>query len=141
MSDLGPEDASLDVREEPDGILRLEIHGELTEDRARVLVAALQRASEGGRDVLLLADVRRMGSFLAPARKVTADGVRSARIGAVAIIGPSFSLRVIATLIAKGVQMLTSQPYPQQFFEAEGEARAWLLARRDALRAGRRPGT
>ncbi|WP_437828657.1 hypothetical protein [Sorangium sp. So ce1153] len=55
------------------------------------------------------------------------------------LIGAAFSVRVIAMLAAKGVQLLTSRSYPVEFFDTEREARAWLLAQRDALRAGRRP--
>ncbi|XXX78204.1 STAS/SEC14 domain-containing protein [Sorangium sp. So ce134] len=141
MSELGPKDASPDAHEEPDGIVRLEIHGELTEDRARAVVRVFRRVAESGRDVLVLADASRMGPLPASTRKVVTEEMRSARIDSVAIIGAAFSLRVIGTLLAKGVQMVTGQPYTQQFFDTEGEARAWLLARRDALRAGRRPAT
>ncbi|XXX78206.1 STAS/SEC14 domain-containing protein [Sorangium sp. So ce134] len=139
MNDIGLKDASLDVREEPDGILRLTIHGELTADRWRAILVVLRRVAESGRDVLVLADARHMGPIPGPVRKVLADEVRNARIDAVALFGASFPVRTIVTLLAKGIHMLTGLPYPQQFFAAEAEARAWLLAQRDALRARRRP--
>ncbi|WP_437744184.1 STAS/SEC14 domain-containing protein [Sorangium sp. So ce302] len=141
MSDLGPNDASPDVRDEPDGIVRVAIHGEVTEDRARAVLGVIRRVAESGCDVLVLADVRHMGPVSAPVRKAVTEEMRGARVDAVAIIGASFSLRVVMTLLAKGVQMLTGRHYPQQFFDTEGEAHTWLLARRDALRAARRPGT
>ncbi|WP_437620102.1 hypothetical protein [Sorangium sp. So ce1151] len=65
--------------------------------------------------------------------------MRTARLDAVAILGAAFSARVIATLAAKGVQLLTSRSCPVEFFDTEREARAWLLAQRGALRATRRP--
>ncbi|WP_437620640.1 STAS/SEC14 domain-containing protein [Sorangium sp. So ce1151] len=139
MSDVGLENAYPEVREEPDGILRVEVHGDLTDDRARAVVGALRRVAESGREVLALADMRHTGAIPASARKVMAEELRTARPDAVAIIGAGFSLRVVVALLAKGVHMLTGQPYPQQFFGTEGEARAWLLAQRDALRARRRP--
>ncbi|MDC0680777.1 MULTISPECIES: STAS/SEC14 domain-containing protein [Sorangium] len=141
MSDLGLKDASSDVRDDPDGIVRVVIHGEVSEDRVRAVLGAIRRVAESGRDVLVLADARHMGPISASARKAVTEEVRSTRVDAVAMIGASFSMRVIVALLAKGVQMLTGQPYPQQFFDTEGEAHAWLLARRDALRAGRGPGT
>ncbi|WP_437318071.1 STAS/SEC14 domain-containing protein [Sorangium sp. So ce385] len=139
MSDLGPQDACLDVRDEPDGILRVALRGDLTDDRARAVIGVLRRAAESGRDVLVLADVRHTGSIPASARKVSSEEMRTARVDAVAIVGASFSQRVVVTLLAKGVHILTGQLYPQQFFDTEGEARAWLLAQRGALRARRRP--
>ncbi|AGP33862.1 hypothetical protein BE04_39825 [Sorangium cellulosum] len=138
MSDLGLKDASSGVHEEPDGILRVAVHGELTEDRARAIIGALRRVAESGGDVLVLVDARRMGPVPPPARKALTDEVRTARLDAIALVGASFSVRVIVALLAKGIQMLTGRPYPQQFFATEDEGRAWLLAQRDALRAGRR---
>ncbi|WP_437611016.1 STAS/SEC14 domain-containing protein [Sorangium sp. So ce834] len=139
VSDLGLKDACLDVRDEPDGILRVAVHGDLTDDRARAVIGVLRRAAHDGRDVLVLADVRHTGSIPASARRISAEEMRTARIDAVAIVGASFPLRVVVTLLAKGVHILTGQLYPQQFFDTEGEARAWLLAQRDALRARRGP--
>ncbi|WP_437944936.1 STAS/SEC14 domain-containing protein [Sorangium sp. So ce296] len=138
MSDLGPEDASPEVHEEPDGLLRLTMRGELTEDRARAIFTVLRRVAESGRDVLVLADAHHMGIIPPLARKVLTEEVRSARIDAVALVGASFSVRVIVALLAKGIHMITGRPYPQQFFATEDEARAWLFAQRDALRAARR---
>lgn len=139
MSDPGRKDVSFDVREEPDGILWVKVQGELTEDGARAILGAVRRVAESGRDALVLADMRHMGPIPAPARKVITEEVRRSRVDAVALIGASFSLRAIVMLLGKGVQMLTGHPYPQHFFDTESEARAWLLAQRDALRAGRRP--
>ncbi|WP_437327514.1 STAS/SEC14 domain-containing protein [Sorangium sp. So ce381] len=141
MSDLGLDAASSDVRDHPDGIVRVAVHGEVTEDRVRAILGAIRRVAESGRDVLVLADARHMGPVSAPARKAVTEEMRGARVDAVALIGASFSMRVVVTLLAKGVQMLTGRHYPQQFFDTEGEAHTWLLARRDALRAGRGPGT
>lgn len=137
MSDLGLKDAGFDVRAEPDGILRVAVHGDLTEERARAIIGALRRVGESGREVLLLADAHHLGAFPASTRKVVAEEMRSTRVDAVAIIGVNFSLRVVLTLLAKGVQIVTGRPYPQQFFGTEDEARAWLLAQRDAIRARR----
>ncbi|WP_437600701.1 STAS/SEC14 domain-containing protein [Sorangium sp. So ce590] len=137
MSGVSLENACPDLRDEPDGILRLEIHGDVTGDRARTILGALRRLAESGREVLVLADARHTGAIPPSVRKVVAEEVRSARIDAVAILGAGFSLRVILTLLAKGVQLLTGRSYPQQFFGTEAEARAWLLAQRDALRARR----
>jgi hypothetical protein len=139
MSDLGLNQASPDVRDDPDGILRVVIHGEVTEDRVRAIFGVFRRVAESGRDLLVLADTRHTGPVSASTRKVVAEEMRGVRIDAVAILGASYSLRVVVTLLAKGVQMLTGRPYPQQFFDTEGEAYTWLLGRRDALRAGRGP--
>ncbi|XXT16919.1 STAS/SEC14 domain-containing protein [Sorangium sp. So ce429] len=131
--------ARLELREEPDGILFVAFEGALSDEMARAITAAFQRLSDSGRDVLVLSDARRNESIPPSARKALANGMRSSRLDAVAAFGSSFSVRVIATLTAKSVQLLTQHSYPIVFFDTEAEARAWLLAQRGALRARRPP--
>ncbi|WP_437981074.1 STAS/SEC14 domain-containing protein [Sorangium sp. So ce117] len=140
MSDPRPEGARLDLREEPDGVLFVAIVGDISEQMARAITAACQRMRDSGRDVLVLSDARGNGALPPPARKAFAEGLSSARLDAVAVFGASFSLRVIGTLVLKSMNLLAQRSHAIAFFDTEGEARAWLLAQRDALRAGRRPG-
>ncbi|XXY53100.1 STAS/SEC14 domain-containing protein [Sorangium sp. So ce269] len=109
MPDLGPEGARLILRDEPDGILYMALHGELSEEMARAMVGAFRRMADSGREVLVLSDMHHAGPLPPGPRKTTADEMRTARLDAVAIIGAAFSVRVIATLAAKGVQLLTSR--------------------------------
>ncbi|WP_437606671.1 STAS/SEC14 domain-containing protein [Sorangium sp. So ce834] len=139
MSDPGPEAARLTLREDPDGLLCTVVEGDLSDDMAREIAAACQSLSDSGREVLVLSDTRRIGTISPSARKVMASEMRAVRFDAIALFGASFAVRVVSTLAAKSVQILTQQSYPVQFFETEAEARAWLLAQRDARRA-RRPG-
>ncbi|XXX74419.1 STAS/SEC14 domain-containing protein [Sorangium sp. So ce134] len=139
MSDPGPADARLSIHEDPEGFLYTTVEGDLSDDMAREIAAACKRLSDGGREVLVLSDTRRIGTILPSARKVMASEMRAVRFDAIAIFGASFAVRVVSTLAAKSVQILTHQSYPVHFFETEADARAWLLAQRDALRA-RRPG-
>ncbi|XXX74503.1 STAS/SEC14 domain-containing protein [Sorangium sp. So ce134] len=139
MSDVDVKGSRLDLREEPDGILLAALHGDMSEDMMRALATAMRRAAESGREVLVLGDLRRAGVIPAAVRRVAAEEMRAARLDAAAIVGASFSVRVVVTLTTKGVQLLTGRPYPLEHFDSEGEGRAWLLAQRDALRARRRP--
>ncbi|MGK4002498.1 STAS/SEC14 domain-containing protein [Sorangium sp. So ce1036] len=140
MSELGPRNAHFDLREEPDGILRMELRGDASEDMMREMAAVFRRMAESGREILFLVDLRRVGAIPASVRKVAAEEMRSARVDSAALVGASFSVRVLVTLTTKGVQLVTGKSYPLEFFEAEREARAWLLAQRDALRERRGPG-
>ncbi|WP_437568204.1 MULTISPECIES: STAS/SEC14 domain-containing protein [unclassified Sorangium] len=137
MSDPGPEAARLTLREDPDGLLCTVVEGDLSDDMAREIAAACKGLSDSGREVLVLSDTRRIGTILPSARKVMASEMRAVRFDAIALFGASFAVRVVSTLAAKSVQILTQQSYPVQFFETEAEARAWLLAQRDALRGSR----
>ncbi|WP_437276295.1 STAS/SEC14 domain-containing protein [Sorangium sp. So ce375] len=140
MRDALIEDANPALREDAEGILCTAIEGDISDDTARAIAAACRRLSDSGRQVLVLSDARGMGTISASARKVMAEELRNVRFDAIALFGASFAVRVVSTLAAKTVQLLTRQSYPVEFFETEGEARAWLLAQRDTLRARRRSG-
>ena len=126
MSDPGPEDVSLSLREDPEGFLCTVVEGDLSDEMARAIAVACRRLSDSGREVLVLCDTRRTGTISPSARKVMANEMRAVRFDAIAIFGASFAVRVISTLAAKSVQILTHQSYPVHFFDTEAEARAWL---------------
>ncbi len=139
MSDAGPEHANLSLREDSEGFLCTVVEGDLSDEMARAIAAECKRLSDSGREVLVLCDTHRTGTISPSARKVMANEMRAVRFDAIAIFGASFAVRVISTLAAKSVQILTQQSYPVHFFDTEAEARAWLLAQRHAVRARRRP--
>ncbi|WP_437733570.1 STAS/SEC14 domain-containing protein [Sorangium sp. So ce1335] len=129
----------LELREEPDGILHVTVDGELSEEIARSIAAASRRIAESGREVLVLTDVSRIKAIPHDVRKLMASGTLAARHDAVAIVGASFTLRVVAMLSARSLSLLTSRSYPFEFFATEAEAHAWLLAQREVIRARQPP--
>ncbi|WP_437969237.1 STAS/SEC14 domain-containing protein [Sorangium sp. So ce260] len=137
MHDPDPRHGVLELREEPDGILHITVEGDLSEEIVRAVAAASQRIAESGRDVLVLTDVSRMKAVPHDVRKLMASGTLGARHDAVAIVGASFSLRVIAILTSRSLSLLGLRSYPVELFATEAEARAWLLARREVLQGGR----
>ncbi|MGK3974313.1 STAS/SEC14 domain-containing protein [Sorangium sp. So ce118] len=139
MHDPDPRHSVLELREEPDGILHVAVNGDLSEEIARSIAAASQRIAESGREVLVLADVSRLKAIPADVRKLMSSGRVAARHDAVAIVGASFTLRVVATLTSRSLRLLTSRSYPVDFFATEAEARAWLLAQRGVIRARQPP--
>ncbi|WP_437776782.1 STAS/SEC14 domain-containing protein [Sorangium sp. So ce1097] len=139
MSDPRRADARPWFREDPDGFMYTHVDGDLSEDMARALAAACRRINESGREVVMICDARRMGTVPAPTRKAMAEGFRPVRFIAIAVFGASFTVRVISTLAMKSIQIVNRQAYPVEFFATEAEARAWLVAQRDARSAGQRP--
>ncbi|WP_437509326.1 STAS/SEC14 domain-containing protein [Sorangium sp. So ce1099] len=139
MHDPDPRHSVLELREEPDGILHVAVNGDLSEEIARSIAAASRRMAESGREVLVLADVSRIKAIPPGVRKLMASGAVAARHDAVAVLGASFTLRVVATLTSRSLRLLTSRSYPVEFFATEAEARAWLLAQRGVIRARRPP--
>ncbi|WP_437815976.1 STAS/SEC14 domain-containing protein [Sorangium sp. So ce1078] len=136
MHDSDPRDGVLELREEPDGILHITVDGDLSEEIVRSVAAASRRVAESGREVLVLTDVSRMKAIPHNVRKLMASGTLEARHDAVAIVGASFSVRVVAMLTARSLSLLGLRSYPVELFATEAEARAWLLARRKVIQGG-----
>ncbi|WP_437320162.1 STAS/SEC14 domain-containing protein [Sorangium sp. So ce385] len=139
MHEPDPRRGVLELREQPNGILHITADGELSEEMVRSIAAASRRIAESGREVLALADVSRIKAVPHDVRKLMASGALGARHDAVAVVGASFTLRVLAMLTARSMNLLTSRSYPIEFFATEAEACAWLLAQRDEIRARRPP--
>ncbi|WP_044988292.1 STAS/SEC14 domain-containing protein [Sorangium cellulosum] len=139
MHEPDPRRGVLELREEPNGILYVSPEGELSEEMARSIAAASRRIKESGREVLALADVSRIKAVPHDVRKLMASGALGARHDAVAVVGASFALRVLAMLTARSMNLLTSRSYPIEFFATEAEACAWLLAQRERRRARQPP--
>ncbi|XXX72974.1 STAS/SEC14 domain-containing protein [Sorangium sp. So ce134] len=139
MHDPDPRRGVLDLREEPDGILHVTAHGDLSEEIARSIAAASRRIAESGREVLVLADVSRMSAVPHDVRQLIASGALEARHDAVAVVGASFSLRVVAMLTLRSLRLLRLRSYPVDFFATDAEGRAWLLAQREVIRARQPP--
>ncbi|MDI3288209.1 STAS/SEC14 domain-containing protein [Polyangium sp. 15x6] len=116
--------------EHPD-LYFVRIRGDVLGDDMRTQIAALRAlAKRSGGSVFWMADVTAMGTVTTDARRATAAhefaAVR-ASLGGSAIIGASFTARVVSTLIMRAVRAL--EPHgirPVAFVETEAEARAFL---------------
>ncbi|WP_437562141.1 STAS/SEC14 domain-containing protein [Sorangium sp. So ce542] len=139
MHEPDPRRGVLELREQPNGILHVMADGELSEEMARSIAAASRRIKESGREVLALADVSRIKAIPHDVRKLMASGALGARHDAVAVVGASFTLRVLAMLTVRSMNLLTSRSYPIEFFATEAEACAWLLAQGERIRARQPP--
>ncbi|WP_437587235.1 STAS/SEC14 domain-containing protein [Sorangium sp. So ce1000] len=138
MSEPPSEDTSSFLREDPEGILCFAIEGDISDPMARSIAAVFRRVSDSGRELFVLSDARRVGTLTAGARSALAEELRGLRFSGVAVFGASFSLRVVITLASRSVQFFTGEAYPLAFFDTEDDARAWLLAQREEIRATRR---
>ncbi|MDI1478858.1 STAS/SEC14 domain-containing protein [Polyangium sp. y55x31] len=118
-------------RFEPPDLYIVRIRGNVLGEDMLAQVEALQALAElTGRGVFWVADVSEMGSLTPQARRVAAAdefaGLRAIHRGS-AVIGASFTTRVMATLLIRAVRVL--EPHrsrPVAFVETEAEARAFL---------------
>ena len=85
---------------------------------------------------LLLIDVGRLGTITAEARRYLAEDQRHERkAGSVAVVGATFAIRTVATMLIKAVSLLSKVPVSLEFFQKEEQAFAWLERERIRLRA------
>ena len=132
MSASGQKDARVELGIESSGIVVLRFTCDIDEERMREAIAFIRRGAEATGGVLILCDYQGASSIEPAARKMVLEGLRGVRLEAVAFVGVSFHLRVLATLMTKAFQIVTKQSYPVRFFGTETEAHAWLLEQRPA---------
>lgn len=84
---------------------------------------------------LLLLDLTHLGVVTRQARAFLVEDQRQERKpSAVAIIGASFAIRTLATMMIRAVCALTNTPASLEFFATEEEAQKWLSQERNRLR-------
>lgn len=87
--------------------------------------------------VFLIVDMTYAGRIATEARKISADGSAGLALRGIAVIGASWAVRVIATLVTRAVDLLhQNTDNPTKFFANESEARAWIDGRRRMLDGG-----
>lgn len=93
--------------------------------------------------ILLLADARGLTGMHPDARKLQAERVKQyIRPSHTAMYHVNAIMRVMATLVQRGVTLVTGKTFPLSFHKDEAEARAELARQRVLLQrgAGRPPG-
>jgi hypothetical protein len=84
--------------------------------------------------IFMLVDVTKLTKITSEGRKLSAQGSKDLNLRGVAIVGASPSMRVIAGLVSRAVEILGgSTNNPTRFFENEREAHAWIATRRSEL--------
>jgi hypothetical protein len=107
--------------------------GDVSAATVRAIAAEQQRAVKGLPFILVIADVSRVRSVSAEARRAAMDEQPGVIVQGVSYVGASFPIRVIATLLNKAAALLykgKATSYPVQFFDTLDEARAWCAKRR-----------
>lgn len=141
MRSSSPLDAQYEVRVgghlfrwEPPDIGYVSYLGDLQEPAAGEFSARSRRFTLGRPYVFLIVDMAKLGKISAEARKQSAQGSKDLNLRGVAVIGASASMRIVAGLVSRAIDLLNRNPdNPTRFFETEAEARAWIAARRIAI--------
>ena len=122
---------TIDLRLEPPDACSIRLVGEVPEAELRAMYDTLAEYTKGQPRLRVLGDTTRMGALSPGVRQIIAEGSLMLPDFSVAVVGASFTVRVLAQLILKAV-ILTSKRRNREiaFFETEAEARAWLDERR-----------
>lgn len=121
---------------EVDDILCTRFTGDYTLNLAEQLqVRSNAMAARHGYRLLLL-DLSQMGAVTPAARRYLAEDQKRERIeSSVAIVGASFAIRTVVTMLIRAISILTNLPVALQFFQDEENALVWLREERNRLRA------
>jgi len=86
-----------------------------------------------GRRMLVLMDTSNTRGLPSESRKAAVEDPRAKYIGALAILGAPFPVRVMVTMLHKAMRIIQKDNRPTAFFEDEASARVWLYAQRPML--------
>lgn len=88
----------------------------------------------GARKHFVIADFSQATTIEPEARKQAAKDSRVQRIAGTAVIGTTFHVRVILSLIVKAVELIQpGKQGPMRFFETDREAYEWIAQERERL--------
>jgi hypothetical protein len=120
---------------EPPDICFIELFGDISGEESAQMVAVLNRLVVR-RKIFLMVLMKHLGAISMEARRAGLE--LEAYLGAMAIVGASFSMKVIVTLAEKAFRFVRRDvPEPVWFFETEAEARSFFeRRRREALGRG-----
>jgi hypothetical protein len=137
MSEGEPRRHLFSVSFEPPDVVRMVLEGDLDGPEVvaatKEVIACAARSSEP----FLLADVRRLGSISPAGRRASLETSKDLSLHAIAVIGASFHVRVLSTLLIKSMRLLNRNIYELGFFATEDEAMGWLSEHRAQIRGGR----
>lgn len=109
---------------EPSDVVAFILAGDIHEAEMHAILAFARRLSEG--DVYTVIDLSRVGTVSPEARRVVRETPAHPTLRSVAVVGASFHLRVLATLIMKALAMVAKRSFDLAFFRSDDEARAWI---------------
>ncbi|WP_050432451.1 hypothetical protein [Chondromyces crocatus] len=114
-------------------MVRLIIDGDLAASEVVRILDQYRLSADRYGYVLVMADVTRIGTMPAEARKSICAGADIPMRGTV-IYNTSFQSRLLCTLVMGALQLFTgAQQHPVVFLVDEAEARAWIDERRLSL--------
>lgn len=136
-SNRGPEEIHVGshfFRWEPPDIGYIAYMGDVDGPTMATLSRGSRAFTVGKPRVFLLVDMTKAGHIDADARKASADGGAGIVLCGVAVVGASPTLRVVAGLVSRAIDILHgNKDNPTRFFETEDEARRWIAERRHTL--------
>lgn len=115
-------------------LLTLTFHGPLTLAQVTEVRARVDELLRVGR-CFVLADMTALTTIEAAARRYIGEWGRSTEVhlNGAAIVGTSFAVRVMMTLMLNAIRVLARHQVPTVFVRDEAEARAWIAERQRLL--------
>jgi hypothetical protein len=122
---------------EPPDVVHVATVGDVSGEEMSALLREMGRLAAGCGHFFLLNDVSKMGTLTPEGRKRATEEVDALALRGIAVYGAAFSQRVVATLMARLLNMFArASDRPIAIVETEAQARAWIARRRKQLVGG-----
>lgn len=121
------------IIQEGDDLLVLRLHGDITPEDARQLVALDREQARRNGYSLILLDCTNVASFSSATRQATFDEMKrhSGYLGSTGVYGASGTIAWLMKLVLRGIALLGSYLDDEtRMFSTEAEARAFVAMRR-----------
>lgn len=119
--------------EEPYALV-MQLDGDIKGDHQAKLLDMLDFVGGGEGPIVIMQDLSAAGAFTAAARKAIIDDPRTVRVATVICIGANFQMRVLLTMILKGIKFVKPRVPVISFARDEAEARELLASERERLK-------
>ena len=117
--------------EEPD-LIALRLSGDVSVAESEVLAREHLDMANGRNRVFMLVDMTDFGSGTPAGRKITSEALHRMPVRGVAVCRAKLTAKVMAKLVFAGVKLFRKEHrgFPIEFFDDEGQARAWIQEKR-----------
>jgi hypothetical protein len=97
------------------------------------MIAILDACAElaGGKPFFQLVDLTKVDTLTPAVRRVIGDSAKHMQFRGLAMFGASFQMKVVAKLVNSALVLFRKSPFPQDFFDTQDQALAWV----DQMRA------
>jgi hypothetical protein len=111
-------------------LVHIRVTGEYTGDEVRAITAELDRFIAANGTLYLLVNIGAGFQITADARRASAEWSRGKPVGGLAVTGAGAHIRIIFSLLMRGIEMIGGPRFTLKFVTSDDDGRVWLEQQR-----------